>query len=88
MSEQLPVPVRVDPETGEWSVDGVPMILVPRHLFANNQRAVEELWGPKASSDLFREPSDRSVREWCAWEAETHGLSGAALAVYSGFQCG
>jgi hypothetical protein len=75
MSEQLPVPVRVDPETSKWSVDGVPMILVPRHFFVNNQRAVEELLGSEASSDLFREPGDRSVREWCAWEAETHNDS-------------
>ena len=43
MTEQLPVPIRVDPETGEWSVDGVPMILVTRHVFVNDQRAVEEL---------------------------------------------
>ena len=79
MSQQLPVPVRVDPETGEWSVDGVPMILVPRHFFVNNQRAVEELLGPETSSELFREPGDRSAREWCAKEAETHALSGAEI---------
>ena len=79
MTEQLPVPVRVDPETGEWSVNGIPMILVPRHLIVNNQRAVEELLGHKATRDLFREPGARSAREWCAREAETHGLSGAAL---------
>jgi hypothetical protein len=79
MTEQLPVPVRVDPETGEWSVDGIPMILVPRHFIVNNQRALEELLGHKATSDLFREPGARSAREWCAREAETHGLSGAAI---------
>jgi len=79
MTEQLPVPVRVDPETGEWLVDGMPMILVPRHFIVNNQRVVEELLGYEATSDLFREPGDRSAREWCAREAETHGLSGAAI---------
>ncbi len=79
MSQQLPVPVSVDPETGEWSVDGIPMILVPRHFFVNNQRAVEELLGLEASSYLFREPGDRSAREWCAREAERHGLSGAEI---------
>jgi hypothetical protein len=31
MTEQAPV--RVDPETGEWSPGGVPVILVPRHFF-------------------------------------------------------
>jgi predicted hydrocarbon binding protein len=79
MTEQLPVPVRVDHETGEWSVDGIPMVLVPRHFIVNNQRAVEEVLGYEATSDLFREPGSRSAREWCAREAETHGLSGAAL---------
>ncbi len=79
MSEQLPVPVRVDPETGEWSVDGVPMILVPRHFFVNNQRAVEEQLGYKRTRNLLREPGARSAREWCAREAETHGLRGAAI---------
>lgn len=79
MTRQLPVPVCVDPETGEWSVDGIPMILVPRHFFVNNLKAVEELIGYEASANLFREPGHRSAREWCAKEAETHGLSGAAI---------
>ena len=79
MTEQFPVPIRVDPETGEWSVDGVPMILVPRHFVVNNQRAVEKLLGRKATSDLFRDPGARSAREWCAREAETHSLRGAAI---------
>jgi len=79
MMEHLPVPVRVNPETGEWSVDGIPMILVPRHFIVNNQRAVEELLGYAATSDLFREPGARSAREWCAKEAVTYGLRGAAI---------
>ena len=79
MTEQLPVSIRVDPQTGEWSVDGVPMILVPRHFFVNNQRAVEELLGHQTTSDIFHEPGARSAREWCAWEAKTHGLSRSAI---------
>ena len=79
MTDQLPVPVRVDPETGEWSVDGMPMILVPRHFIVNNQRAVEEQLGYERTRELFREPGARSAREWCAREAETHGLSGVEI---------
>jgi hypothetical protein len=79
MTEQLPVPVRVNAETGEWSVDGIPMILVPRHFIVNNQSAVEGLLGIEATRDLFREPGKRSASEWCAREAETHGLSGPAI---------
>src|SRR3712207_3109784 len=79
MTEQLPRPVRIHPETGQWSVDGVPIILVPRHFIVNNQRAVEELLGYEATRDLFREPGARSAREWCAKEAVTHSLSGAAI---------
>jgi len=30
---ELPVPVRVDPLTGAWSVDGQRMLLVPRHYW-------------------------------------------------------
>ena len=81
MTEQLPVPVRVDPETGEWSVDGIPMILVPRHFIVNNQSAVEGLLGIEATRDLFREPGKRSASERCAREA-AHGLSGAATIFY------
>ena len=40
------VPIEVDSATGEWSVDGVPMILVPRHFFLNNHLAVESERAP------------------------------------------
>ena len=78
-NQELPVPVEVDPDTGEWSVDGIPMILVPRHFLVNMQRAVEEALGYEASANLFREPGARSAREWCAKESETHGLGGAEV---------
>ncbi len=79
MNEPLPVPVRVDAKTGEWSVDGIPMILVPRHFIVNNQSAVEGLLGLEATRNLYRDPGKRSAHEWCAREAEMHGLSGAAI---------
>lgn len=79
MNRRLPVPVEVDPDTGEWSVDDIPMVLVPRHLLVNIQKTAEERLGYEASADLFREPGARSAREWCAREAKTHGLSGTEI---------
>jgi hypothetical protein len=39
------VPIEVDERTGVWSVDGMPMILVPRHFFLNNHLAAESALG-------------------------------------------
>lgn len=78
-NQELPVPVVVDPDTGEWSVDGMPMVLVPRHFLVNMQGAVEAGLGYEASAILFREPGARSAREWCARESETHDLGGAEI---------
>ena len=41
MSNDLPVPVVVDPETAEWSVDGFPMLLIPRHYWVQIMAEVE-----------------------------------------------
>lgn len=73
---ELPVPVEVESSTGEWSVDGMPMILVPRHFLVNNHNAVEEALGYRESVELYRDPGVRSAREWCEREAQTHGLHG------------
>ena len=40
------VDIQVDDVTGRWSVDGLPMILVPQHLL-NNHYAVEAVLGPE-----------------------------------------
>ena len=44
------VPIDVDPETGIWRTDGLPMIYLPRHFLVNNHLAVE--------AALERPPSD------------------------------
>ncbi|MGE0256263.1 MAG: DUF5943 domain-containing protein [Alphaproteobacteria bacterium] len=75
MSE-LPVPVRVDPQTGAWSVDGQPMLLVPRHYWVFIQQAMEERLGIAAARELIWEPGFRAAVVWCEREAKTHGLSG------------
>jgi predicted hydrocarbon binding protein len=37
------------------------------------------LLGHERTSELYRESGARSAREWCAKEAVTHGLRGAAI---------
>jgi len=73
------VPIEVDPGTGEWSVDGVPMILVPRHFFLNNHLAVESALGAEKYAALLFHAGHKSAHVWCEKEAKTHGLQGTAV---------
>ncbi|MGF4001748.1 DUF5943 domain-containing protein, partial [Staphylococcus aureus] len=33
---QPQLPINVDPDTGVWTTDALPMLYVPRHFFTNN----------------------------------------------------
>ncbi|HLI09956.1 MAG TPA: DUF5943 domain-containing protein [Alphaproteobacteria bacterium] len=70
------VPIEVDEDTGIWSVDGMPMILVPRHFFVNLHDAVEAGLGAEATRRLWWESGRLSAYQWCRKEAATHGLHG------------
>ena len=70
------VPIEVDEATGGWSVDGVPMILVPRHFFVNNHVAVEAALGADKYADILFAAGHKSAYVWCEMEAKTHGLKG------------
>jgi predicted hydrocarbon binding protein len=70
------VPIEVDAGTGQWSVDGVPMILVPRHFFVNNHAAIEEALGDQKYSAILFGAGHKSAYVWCEMEAKTHGLRG------------
>ncbi|WP_149539562.1 4-vinyl reductase [Siccirubricoccus phaeus] len=72
------VPIEVDPATGIWRTDGLPMIYLPRHFLVNIQKAVEQAIGPEAFRALLYEASDLSALQWCRAEAKTHGLSPVA----------
>ena len=73
------VPIEVDEASGVWSVDGMPMILVPRHFFINNHVAVEAALGePRYAQQLF-DAGHKSAYVWCEREAKTHGLTGIAV---------
>lgn len=76
---QLPVPVAVDDDTGAWSVDGMPVVLVPRHLWVSVQAALEAGLGLAAAQDLFWQTSHAAAWTWCTRQGDRFGLAGAAL---------
>jgi uncharacterized protein DUF5943 len=73
------VDIEVDEVTGRWSVDALPMILVPQHFFLNNHFAVEAILGPERLAQVLRPAGHRSAYHWCEKEAEHHGLAGLAV---------
>lgn len=72
----LPVPVEVEAATGRWSVDGQPMVLMPRHFFVFIQMEAERRFGREATAAVFHEATYKAARLWCEREARTHGLGG------------
>jgi predicted hydrocarbon binding protein len=73
------VPIEVDAETGVWSVDAMPMILVPRHFFLNNHAEVEAALGAERYAEIMFRAGRKSAYAWCEKEAATHGLAGVAV---------
>jgi hypothetical protein len=49
MRDALPVPIEGDPESGIWTVDGMPMILVPRHFWMAVHWESEKRFGVDAN---------------------------------------
>jgi hypothetical protein len=70
------VPIEVDEATGVWSVDGMPMVLVPRHFLVNSHRAMETAVGIAANARMAYEAGHKSAWTWCERESKTHGLAG------------
>jgi Domain of unknown function (DUF5943)/V4R domain len=73
------VPIEVDDASGIWRVDGMPMILVPRHFFVNNHAAIESALGEARYAEQLFAAGHKSAYVWCEKEARTHGLSGIAV---------
>ena len=69
------VPIDVDPETGIWRTDGLPMVYLPRHFLVNNHVAVEEALGGDAYRAILEKSTAKSAMLWCHAEAKTHGLA-------------
>ncbi len=76
---QPQVPIEVDADTGEWTVDGMPMILMPRHFFMNNHLAIEAEVGAERYADLLFKAGHKSALIWCEREAATHGFTDVAV---------
>ena len=74
MSSPL-VPIDVDPKTGIWCTDGLPMVYLPRHFLVNNHVAVEEALGRDAYRGILRVATEKSAMHWCRTEMKTHGLT-------------
>ncbi len=68
--------IQVDEDTGEWRVDGMPMILVPRHFLVNNHVASEKAMGVEAYAKHLHEAGYKSAWQWCEKESARHGLLG------------
>ncbi len=73
------VEIDVDDDTGRWSVDALPMVLVPQHFILNHHRVLEEELGAERLEKLFHPAGYRSAYRWCEMEADHHGLSGEAV---------
>jgi len=73
-TESLPVTVQIDQKTGRWVVDGIEMILAPRHMLTNNLRAADQELGTDAAAALIREAGHRSAVAWCERQAAFHDM--------------
>ncbi len=70
------IDIVVDERTGRWSVDALPMILVPQHFYLNNHFAIEGELGPERLAAVLHPAGYRSAYHWCEKEAAFHGFSG------------
>ena len=73
------VPIDVDPSTGIWTTDGLPMIYMPRHFFMNYYCAMDAALGREQHRAMLYAASHKSAVQWAAAEAGTHGLRDVAV---------
>lgn len=73
------LPIRVDADTGIWSVDGLPMILLPRHFLLNMQRAMQRELGRARYERALYDAGRLSAYQWCEAEAAHCGEGGMAV---------
>jgi predicted hydrocarbon binding protein len=72
---QPQVPIDVDPATGIWTTNGLPMMYLPRHFMVNMQQAIEAAMGAEAYRAILYQSCHLSALQWCRAEAKTHGLT-------------
>ena len=76
---QPQVPIDVDPATGIWTTDGLPMIYMPRHFFVNYYAAMDEALGRERHHAMLFAASHKSAVQWAQAESKTHGLRDLAV---------
>ena len=64
------VTIDVDPATGIWRTDDVPMIYLPRHFLVNNHKATEAALGRDAYAAMIRTATDQSAFDWCRIQSQ------------------
>jgi len=69
------IPIDVDPVTGIWRTDGLPMIYLPRHFLVNNHKAVEEALGIEAYRAILRVATDKSAFDWCTAQVRVQQMT-------------
>ncbi|QTL04167.1 4-vinyl reductase [Aquabacter sp. L1I39] len=70
------IEIDVDPATGQWFVDKMPMILVPQHFYNNNHFALEAALGAEGLDAALAPAGRTSAYVWCKKQSEVYGLSG------------
>lgn len=73
------IDISVDPATGVWSSDGLPMIYAPRHWIIGINKEVEAALGRDAFSELLYRASYRAAQHWCAQQSAAFGVGGMEL---------
>ncbi len=76
---QPQLPINVDPVTGVWTTDALPMLYMPRHFFTNNHTAIEQALGRTAYAQILYQAGYQSAYHWCAKEASLHGMTGMTV---------
>lgn len=80
MDQRTPqVPIDVDPGSGVWRSDGLPMVYLPRHFFIDNHRLVREAMGRDAHAQLLYASGYQSAWTWSSRVSEGSGLEGMAV---------
>jgi Domain of unknown function (DUF5943) len=67
------VEITVDPETGTWTTDGMPMLYVPRHFLMGLLRTVREAIGEEPAQRHFARSGAEAAHRWCEMEARRTG---------------
>lgn len=70
------VKISVDPDTGVWSTDGLPMLYVPRHFLMGLLRTTREALGEALADERLYSAGFDAAERWCEMEAAHLGLRG------------